>query len=328
MDLRELNLGEGDAAERLSLPELLTLHPVSSSGREPADADSDDSDGDGGERGPAPGLFEGPSTSNTGSRVFGGLVLGQVVAAAALTLPDGYPVHHLSGQFAGPADGRAPLRFHVKHVRDGRAFAIRTVEAIQHGRVVFAGLVSGHVGGEGIDHQVPRLEGPGPEESPNGDAWYAPWPDHVRYTQRLELELGLELRFPSPPVHVAALRGEPTEPRQSVWVRSAVPLPDLPDGRPDPVLQAAAFAYISDLLLLGSALGPHRRTMFDPEVQVATINHALGLHAPVRVDDWIRVDQSAPWSGNGVAMCRSELFSPDGRLVGSVGQESVVRILS
>lgn len=320
MDLRELDLGDGDGSPRLSLPELLTLHRVPATRGGPEDP---------GVEGPAgPLVFQGRSTANTGSRVFGGLVLGQVVAAAALTLPDGYPVHHLSGQFAGPADGRAPLTFHVKHVRDGRAFALRTVEAVQHGRVVFSGLVSGHVGGKGIDHQVPLLQGPGPEDSPSGDAWYASWPDHVKYTRRLELELGLELRFPSPPVHVAALRGEPAAPEQSVWVRSAVPLPDLPDGRPDPVLHAAAFAYVSDVLLLGTSLGPHRRTMFDSDVQVATINHALWLHAPVRVDDWVRVDQSAPWSGNGVAMCRSELFAPDGRLVGSVGQESLIRILS
>lgn len=318
MDLRELDLGDGDASQRLALPDLLTLRPV----------DADDGVGGAGPRTASEvSVFEGPVTTNTGSRVFGGLVLGQVVAAAAHTLPEGFAVHHLSGQFAGPADGHASLRFHVKHVRDGRAFALRTVEAVQHGRVVFAGLVSGYVGGEGIDHQASRLEGPDPQESPNGDSWYAPWPDHVRYTQRLEQELGLELRFPGPPVHVAALRGEPTAPRQSVWVRSREPLPDLPDGRLDTLRHAAGLAYISDVLLLGSSLGPHRRTMFDPDVQVATINHALWLHAPVRIDDWVRVDQSAPWSGNGTAMCRSELFARDGRLVGSVGQESLIRIL-
>lgn len=319
MDLRELDLDDGNGPPRLTLPELLSLRRV---------AADDDAAAPSGGWSRESSVFEGPSTANTGSRVFGGLVLGQVVAAAALTLPEGFPVHHLSGQFVGPADGRAPIRFHVKHVRDGRAFATRTVEATQHDRVAFAGLVSGHVPVDGVVHQIPTLEGLGPDEARTGEEWYAPWPDHARYAQRLELELGLEIRFATEPVHVPTLRGEPTQPRQSVWVRSRERFPDLPGGEVDPVAHAAGLAYLSDLLLLGSALGPHRKTMYDPDVQLATINHGLWLHGPlVRADEWIRIDQSAPWTGNGMAMCRSELFATNGRLVGSVAQESMIRIV-
>ncbi|MBK7720769.1 MAG: thioesterase family protein [Austwickia sp.] len=311
MDLRELDGDHGDASGRLSVPAVLALERVA-------------------ERSQPPYLtvFSGPVTRNTGSRVFGGQVLGQVVAAAARTLPPGYPVHHASGQFVRPADGTAPLRFHVKHERDGRVFALRTVEAIQHDRLVFTGLVSGHVPGRGVEHQIPRLVGPGPEDSPGGDAWYADWPTYVRYLRKLEDELGVELRFPTAPVHVAALRGEATQPQQSVWVRCRDALADLPEGSADHVAHAAALAYLSDLLLLGAALGPHRRTMFDQDVQVATINHAIWLHAPTaRADEWLRVEQWAPWSGNGMAMCRSELFALDGRLIASVSQESLIWIV-
>ncbi len=312
VDLRSVNPEDVDLSKRLSLPAILDLRRL-----DPAEVDAD----------PDEVVFEGPVTTNTGPRVFGGQVFGQAVAAGGRTMPEGYELHHVTSYFLRPADGHAPIRFHVKHLRDGRAFTQRIVEAIQHGRRLFYGIASGHVPEPGYSHQVSRFEGPGPEESPTGEEWLAEWPREAAVTAIMQAELGLDLRFPVPPVRLATLRGEVTEPRQSVWMRSRDRLPDLPDGRSDPVIHAAALAYLSDLLLVSASLGPHRRTMYEDGLQFATINHALWLHAPVRVDEWVRYEQSCPWMGNGTNMGRGELFAPDGRMVGSVAQEGLVRFV-
>lgn len=307
MDLRAVDPEQADASRRLSLPAVLGLRRVG-----PGDDE----------------VFEGPVSPNLGPRVFGGQVFAQAVVAGVRTFPESSRFHYASAQFLRPADGHAPIRFHVEALRDGRAFAQRIVRAVQHDRVVLFAVVSGHVPEPGYAHQTCRFEGPGPEDSPTAQEWFADWPEHARRTGLMATELGLDLRFPTAPTRLAALRGQVTTPTQSVWMRSSEPLPDLPDGRPDPVLHAGALAYLSDLLLLSSSLGPHRRTMYDEGLQFATINHALWMHDEVRVDDWVRYEQVTPWMGHGTSMGRGELFAPDGRLVGSVGQEGLVRIVA
>jgi nitrogen regulatory protein P-II 2 len=69
------------------------------------------------------------------------------------------------------------------------------------------------------------------------------------------------------------------EPVQQVWFRATGPLPD------DPALQKCVIAYASDMLLLDTSLYPHGRSLFDRDLQVASLDHALWFHRPFRFDD-------------------------------------------
>jgi acyl-CoA thioesterase II len=62
------------------------------------------------------------------------------------------------------------------------------------------------------------------------------------------------------------------EPVQQVWFRATGPLPD------DPALQKCVLAYASDMLLLDTSLYPHGRSLFDRDLQVASLDHALWFH--------------------------------------------------
>jgi acyl-CoA thioesterase-2 len=103
-------------------------------------------------------------------------------------------------------------------------------------------------------------------------------------------------------------------------MRSPEPLPD------DPALHACAATYFSDLMLLSTALLPHRRVLGDPRLQMASLDHAVWFHAPFRADDWLCYQQEGPWAGGARALCRGYLFDRHGVLVATVMQEGLVRL--
>ena len=104
-----------------------------------------------------------------------------------------------------------------------------------------------------------------------------------------------------------------------VWMRASGRLPDaLP-------LHQCVLAYASDFTLLDTALIAHGRLMFDSDIQLASLDHALWLHRPFRADDWLLYAQTSP-SGHGArGFCRGNVFTRDGSLVASVAQEGLMR---
>ena len=103
-------------------------------------------------------------------------------------------------------------------------------------------------------------------------------------------------------------------------MRAAAPLPD------DPVLHACAATYSSDLMLLSTALLPHRLLFGDPRLQMASLDHAVWFHAPFRADDWLCYEQEGPWAGGARALCQGRLFDRAGVLVATVMQEGLIRV--
>ena len=79
------------------------------------------------------------------------------------------------------------------------------------------------------------------------------------------------------------------------------------------------------MTLLNTALLVHGLTIFDPKIQVASLDHALWIHGPMRVDEWLLYAQQSPWAGGARALTRGQIFTREGRLVASVSQEGLVR---
>ena len=48
------------------------------------------------------------------------------------------------------------------------------------------------------------------------------------------------------------------------------------------------------MTLLDTTLIPHGQTVFDPEIQSASLDHALWFHRPFRADDWLLYAQDSP----------------------------------
>jgi acyl-CoA thioesterase-2 len=70
-------------------------------------------------------------------------------------------------------------------------------------------------------------------------------------------------------------------PFQQVWFRLSEPVGDSPE------LHRALLAYASDFQLLGTATYPHGISYYQPNVQMASLDHALWFHRPFRADDWL-----------------------------------------
>jgi acyl-CoA thioesterase-2 len=84
-------------------------------------------------------------------------------------------------------------------------------------------------------------------------------------------------------------------------------------------------AYLSDMTLLDTALVAHGRTIFEPDLQVASLDHALWFHRPFRADEWLLYAQDSPNSSGARGLTRGLIYGRDGHLVASVAQEGLIR---
>ena len=60
-------------------------------------------------------------------------------------------------------------------------------------------------------------------------------------------------------------------------------------------------------------------------MQVASLDHSLWLHRPVRVDDWLLYAIDSPVAAGARGFSRGTIFTRDGQLVASVAQEGLTR---
>ena len=262
-------------------------------------------------------LFRGQSPKSGWQRVFGGQVIGQSLVAARRTVEGRHP-HSLHGYFMRPGDPKVPIIYEVDRIRDGKSFTTRRVVAVQHGQAIFAMSASFQVDEGGFDHQAPMPDVPGPDELPSEDDVKAellsrmPEPMRTYY----ERERPIDMR----PVEINRyLSREPMEPQFHVWIRTTGRLPD------DPAVHQCVLAYASDMTLLDTSLVPHGRTVFDPTIQGASIDHAMWFHRPFRADEWLLYAQDTPNAGGARSFSRGLIFKQDGTLIASVAQEGLIR---
>ena len=264
-------------------------------------------------------LFRGESRDVGSPQVFGGQVLGQALSAASATVVRRV-VHSLHAYFLRRGDFNAPIVYQVDRSLDGHSFSNRRVVAIQHGEQIFTMAASFQVIEEGLDHQIDMPAVPSPEELPDQSA---PPPEMARHMpERLKQYFAQPRPFQFRLVpdrggeqHEA---GRP-EPARQVWFKAVGQLPD------DERLHRNLLAYASDFFLLGTSMLPHG-TEFAGRLVMASLDHAMWFHRPLRVDDWLLYAMESPSASGARGFARAEVFSRDGRLVATIAQEGLVRI--
>jgi acyl-CoA thioesterase II len=248
-------------------------------------------------------LFRGRQPDTLLQRVFGGQVAAHALVAATRTVAREYIVHSLHSYFLRPGDTAVPIVYDVDAVRDGRSFATRRVLARQHGRPIFIMTASFQVPEDGLEHQdsMPQVAAPdeckslseaSPQPGRDSEEWQREW-------------AALDIRY----------AGE-----SRLWIRVNGELPD------DPLQHVAAFTYASDMTLLAATLAPHKVWISSPELQAASLDHAIWFHRPFRADQWWLYDQTSPSASGGRGLAFARVFTGDGRLVASVAQEGLIRI--
>jgi acyl-CoA thioesterase-2 len=263
-------------------------------------------------------LFRGQSPKHGWQRVYGGQVLGQALVAAVRTVDEPRAAHSLHAYFLLGGDPSHPIIYDVERIRDGRSFTTRRVKAIQHGHAIFTMSASFHKAEEGFTHHSEMPKVPMPEELPSEQELKRRLVAHLPETMRSywQRERPIEMR----PVDVARyLKREKAAPIQHIWMRANGRLPA------DPKLHQCVLAYATDFTLLDTALIAHGKLLFDSDIQLASLDHALWLHRSFRADEWLLYSQDSPSAHGARAFCRGSVYTRNGHLVASVAQEGLVR---
>lgn len=263
-------------------------------------------------------LFRGPRSSEGWQRVYGGQVLGQALTAAALTVDASRAIHSLHGYFLLAGDPETDIVYDVERIRDGGSFTTRRVRGIQHGRAIFSMSASFHKAEDSYEHQSAMPPVPPPESLTSAKDLMAGMLAHLPDTMRAywSREHAIDVRI-ADATRYASRESRAAE--QAIWLKANGPLPD------DPRVHCAVLAYASDFTLLDTALIAHGKLLFDRDIQLASLDHAMWFHRPFRADDWLLYAQDSPTAAGARAYCRGVVYDRTGRLVASTVQEGLMR---
>lgn len=237
----------------------------------------------------------------TGPHVFGGLLVGQALRAAALTLDERAPhsARSLHASFLLPGVGDEPLRHEVERTRDGTSFATRRVVVRQRGQAVLVLTADFHREEDGVTFEQPTTPGiPGPHGLAAGRY------DNP-YVESRDVPVGAA---PSAPAHA-----------RRAWFRVVDALP------PDPALHQHALAYLSDHGPTRAAREPHAHLSDDARRQSVSLDHSVWFHRPADVNEWLLSELVPMVTARGRGLAIGTLRTDDGTLVATVAQEVLLR---
>lgn len=263
-------------------------------------------------------IFRGQSQDLGFGNVFGGQVLGQSLSAAYQTVPEKRGVHSLHGYFMRPGNAKKPIVYEVDCIRDGKSFTTRSVKAIQNGQVILNMSASFQVDEPGFEHQdmPPRVAGP--EGLPSDFDLAMQVADQIPESIRDKIlcRKAIEIR-PIDPMNPFA--PEKRQPVRYLWVKAVGRLPD------DPMVHQYMLTYASDFGLAITSLYPHGQSFWQPQMQVASLDHAMWFHRDFRMDDWLLYVVKSPNAGKARGLNHGQFFTRDGKLVASASQEGLIR---
>lgn len=263
-------------------------------------------------------IFTGFCHAGAPLRAYGGQIAAQALMAAGLTVDHEHRTcHSLHGYFLRPGRTKDSITYLVDRPRDGGSFSTRFVRAVQHGETIFMMTASFARSEQGPEHQFDMPETIAPDA-------IAPVPPPTYADPSIDLsELGypdtnvIDLRVVNADQTVALVDGRF---ERMVWVRITEPV----DA--DPLVQACALTYLSDLTMVSTAVAPHDNEVERPRLMLASIDHAIWFHHDFRTDEWLLFAQDTPVARGGHGLARGLFFSLDGTLVASCVQESLMRM--
>jgi acyl-CoA thioesterase-2 len=266
-------------------------------------------------------IFRGESQDLGFGNVFGGQVVGQALSAASRTVVPDFHAHSLHGYFMLAGDATKPIVYTVDCIRDGKSFITRRVKAVQNGRAIFSMAASFHRQEQGYEHQDPMPEVKGPEGIEHEVEMARRLADKIppAILDKLLCKKPIEIRVVNP-MNPFAPRSMP--PEKYVWFRAIDTLPD------DPSTHRYLLAYASDFHLVGTALYPHGKSFWSPDMQVASLDHSIWFHREFRMDDWLLYVMKSPQAGRARGLNMGSVFTRKGVLVASVAQEGLIRHLN
>lgn len=247
--------------------------------------------------------FVGTSDGGVRRVVDGSQLLGQAIVAASKTLP-GHTVRSAHAVFSKAVDDERPLWFDVDVTHEGRAFASAVVAVGQGDRrcATVTSLL------DVVQEDVIRHTAPMPEVGTPGDA--------IPYDMPMA---GRELRLvgvedPNDPDEVGP-------PALDAWVRYA-----LVPARSD--LARALVSHFTGHLSISATMRAHAgigTSMAHDTISTAVMSINVTFHDPVPWIGWLLYHHQSTYVGAGMSYVRGQVFTEDGSLIASFGQEGMIR---
>jgi acyl-CoA thioesterase-2 len=261
-------------------------------------------------------IFTGECHAGAPLRAYGGQIAAQALMAAGLTVAEETRVvHSLHGYFLRPGKTKDSITYLVDRPRDGRSFSTRFVRAVQHGETIFMMTASFALPDDGPDHQFIAPEAPAPESIPMSRVRDPEDSQQLRDAHYPDANL-IDLRLVEGKQAMELVGGRF---EWLIWVRITEPV------QRSPLVQACALTYLSDLTMVSTALAPHSAEADTQRLMLASIDHAMWFHAPVKTDEWLLFAQDTPVARGGHGLARGLFFDTEGTLVASCVQESLMR---
>lgn len=231
--------------------------------------------------------------------VFGGQLLAQSIVAA-LRGHEEKTVKTLHTVFVRAASPEADVEIEVDPVHAGRAMASSTVTIAQGDRICSRSMVLMSADEpDVIRHADPAPPVPGPGGRPQGEDWV------------VQIVGGVDLSDP-------AQVGPP-----ELDVFTAFP------GAPaDPGVNQALLAFATDGFLIGTAMRPHEgvgQSQAHVTLSTGVLSHTITFHERVSASQWLLLTHRSVYAGRGRSYGRADVFGPDGGLVASFVQDSMIR---
>ena len=264
-------------------------------------------------------IFRGQNFKTPWGRVFGGQVLAQSVNAAYRSVPEDRFMHSMHAYFILGGDISMPIIYNVDIVRDGGSFTTRRVTAVQKGRPIFVMSASYQLEQNGANHQIEMPKVKPPEDLPTDMKVIESIKDKFpKAYAAYHHARPIEFRSVEP---YGPLLQQNSQPFQHIWFRAKG---EISMGIR---MQHQVLAYASDYNLLTTATLPHREEMVGKKSFMASLDHAMWIHRPFDISEWHLYALDSPSASNSRGFTRGNIFNIDGKLIASVVQEGLVRIL-
>jgi acyl-CoA thioesterase II len=232
------------------------------------------------------------------SRLFGGLIAAQALAAAGATVDVDKLPQSLHLYFVRGGEYGVDVELQVERTRDGRSFDTRRVTAVQHGKTILEMIASFHLPEPAADWQPPNVaalefDAAVPKFSPFG------------FTERFEIRTTPEddSVFAVPPF----------------WIRTKDVIED------DPLIRAATLTFMSDFGPVPVARPPGTPLNANAGY-AASLDHAVWFHRPFRPDQWHRYEVRPLNNADSRGLVIGSLYDSAGALVASTSQEALWRL--
>ncbi|KAI1383380.1 Thioesterase/thiol ester dehydrase-isomerase [Hypoxylon trugodes] len=276
---------------------------------------------------------EKPLFSHQGLRsAFGGSLLGQVIAAASNTVPDGFIAYSSQTTFVRPAKSHEPAVYHIDRTYDGRAYATRAVRVTQgsDAACILVSTVSFQNNnippGNTLDYSTPIIETDvHPDDIPLQSARQLTT-THIDKSVRVVRGGAADDPFDWRPLGFRSVEQEPYKFVVRGFLRSSSPI-----SMDSPSVHLSAIAYSSDEHLLAPAIysNPEKVGQGIKNVtMVASLIHNLSFHDPsARADNWMACERSTSWAADGRVLVHQRMWNlKTGRLIMSGTQEALIRL--